>query len=208
MLQLRVNPNSNSQTIEGAAPPTYDSLYGRIKEAKREHGTGLQFFKSVATILSAAIGGIACIAVAVVLLAIPVVQLYYGVNKKDDCTINSKIPLYLIVSGASGVAAIVMQVLSCMCSDDNGESKCALLTHIQSLLNLFNFAWFICGNVWVYKVHGEVVYDDTASEFFCDKTAYLLAFWCITSAYIMLGAMCLLGILLCMCMVCFGAATS
>ena len=57
MLQLRVNPNSNPQTVEGGAPPTYDSLYGRIKEAKQEHGTGFQFFKAVAIILSAVIGG-------------------------------------------------------------------------------------------------------------------------------------------------------
>ena len=55
--KLRVNPNSNPQTEEGGAPPTYDSLYGRIKEAKQEHGTGFQFFKAVAIILSAVIGG-------------------------------------------------------------------------------------------------------------------------------------------------------
>ena len=38
----------------------------------------------------------------------------------------------------------------------SGRSKCPCLGFILHLLNLFCFAWFICGNVWVYKARGTV----------------------------------------------------
>ena len=38
----------------------------------------------------------------------------------------------------------------------SGRSKCPCLGFILHLLNLFCFAWFICGNVWVYKAKGTV----------------------------------------------------
>ncbi|XP_063694821.1 transmembrane protein 272 isoform X1 [Bolinopsis microptera] len=179
-------------------PPSYDSLFGKIKEARTEHGNSFGFFKALLAILGAAIGGIVCVACVAALMAFPIAQLVIGLQNQDQCTINNKIPLFLIVSGACGCAAAVLQIMDQMCcsdTDSSGErrSKCPCLGFILHLLNLFCFAWFICGNVWVYKIHKTVDYDDPASEEYCGKLVYLFAFWSITAVYVALGATCVIG---------------
>ncbi|KAL5255688.1 hypothetical protein ACHWQZ_G011052 [Mnemiopsis leidyi] len=180
-------------------PPSYDSLFGKIKEARTEHGNSLGFFKALAAILGAAIGGIVCVACVCALMALPIAQLVIGLQNQDDCTINKNIPLFLIVSGGCGCAAAILQVLDQMCcsdssgSDGERKSKCPLLRLILHLLNLFCFVWFICGNVWVYKVHKTVNFDDADSEEYCGKLVYLFSFWSITAVYILMGATCVIG---------------
>ena len=70
--------------------------------------------------------GIVCVACVCALMAFPIAQLVIGLQNQDDCTINKNIPLFLIVSGACGCAAAVLQVFDQMCcsdTDSNGESK-------------------------------------------------------------------------------------
>ena len=54
-------------------------------------------------------------------------------------------------------------------------------------------AWFIAGNVWVYKNY-KPDFEDKASTEYCDKTLYLFSFGLITFVYAILCVM-----LLCMC---------
>lgn len=42
--------------------------------------------------------------------AIPITQLVIGNLYRDQCPINAKIPLYLIVSGATGLFLMIMQL--------------------------------------------------------------------------------------------------
>ena len=54
---LTVN-NVTFQVMTGAEPPpSYDSLFGKIKDARNEHGNSFGFLKALAAILGAAIGG-------------------------------------------------------------------------------------------------------------------------------------------------------
>jgi len=178
-------------------PPSYDSLFGKIKEARTEHGNSFGFVKALLAILGAAIGGIVCVAFVAALMAFPIAQLVIGLQNKDDCKINDKIPLWLIVSGACGCAAAVLQIFDQLCCSDTSEgerkSKCPCVGFILHLLNMFCFAWFICGNVWVYKIHKTVDMDDDTSEDYCSKLVYLFSFWSITAVYIIMGATCVIG---------------
>ena len=60
-------------------------------------------------------------------MAFPIAQLVIGLKKEGDCTINDKIPLFLIVSGGCGIAAALLQIMDQLCCNDgtdgNGESK-------------------------------------------------------------------------------------
>lgn len=41
----------------------------------------------------------------------PAIQLLYGIEHKDNCSMNNLIPIYLIVSGVLGLASIVIVIL-------------------------------------------------------------------------------------------------
>ena len=112
-----------------------------------------------------------------------------GAKYKNDCPIEDKIPIYLIVAGAVGVFRNLISLGQRAREGDNDDSEEKRRNPVGSLLDCFLFAWFICGNVWIYRNY-EPKYDDLSSPDYCDKTLYLFAFWITTSTYILIGAMC------------------
>ena len=81
--------------------------------------------------------------------------------------------------------------------DTDGEEK--KKNPVESILDCFMLAWFICGNVWIYSNY-EPSYEKGGSQY-CDKTLYLFAFWITTATYILLGTLCV-----CVCFVAVCAA--
>ena len=100
------------------------------------------------------------------------------------------IPIYLIVAASAGLfntccaSALIYQ---------SGDDK-QTLNPLSGLIQLFQFAWFITGNVWIYSIY-EPNYTDPSSPDFCNKTLYLFAFWVTNSYYILFGVV--LGIVKC-----------
>ena len=106
------------------------------------------------------------------------------------------IPIYLIVAGSIGLLNT-----SCACAVEYREDRedrvvtippqpvspyWQVIKQLRSLVLLLLFAWFIAGNVWIYKNY-EPNYTDPKSPYFCHKTLYLFAFWVINSYYILFG---------------------
>ena len=106
------------------------------------------------------------------------------------------IPIYLIVAGSIGLLST-----SCACAvayrEDREDRVVTIppqpvspywhvIKQLRSLVLLLLFAWFIAGNVWIYKNY-EPNYTDPKSPYFCHKTLYLFAFWVINSYYILFG---------------------
>lgn len=95
------------------------------------------------------------------------------------------IPIYLIVFGAASLFT------TCCAGGirynqgwDQGEEQS--INPLQILMESFLFAWFICGNVWIYKNYPPN-YADPESADYCNKTLYLFAFWVTNSYYIIFG---------------------
>ena len=115
-----------------------------------------------------------------------------GAKYKDECPVEDMIPIYLIVAGAAGLFGNC-----CSCGikfQQSGEDE-QTINPLQSLVQLFLFAWFICGNVWIYTNY-EPNYTNPESPDYCHKTLYLFAFWVTNSYYIIFGF-----ILVCLCFV-------
>lgn len=184
-------------------PPTYESVFGQIKTARTEHGNSFGFLKASSKIVAAAIGGIICVIMIAALLGLPIAQLIIGVQRKDLCPLNDKIPLFLTVSGAFGIVVGLMTILDQICckkEDDEDGNPC--VKFLVNMMNLFLFAWFICGNVWVYTAMKTVDYEHPLSNMYCDKVTYLFAFWSVTVVYVILGAACLLSCCACCLLMC------
>ena len=104
------------------------------------------------------------------------------------------IPIYLIVAGSAGLFG------TCCAGGvkytSQAEDDQQTVNPFSGLIQLFLFAWFIAGNVWIYSNY-EPNYTDPSSPDFCNKTLYLFAFWVTNSYYILfgfvLGIMCLIG---------------
>ena len=118
-------------------------------------------------------------------------MLYSGAKYKNDCPIEEKIPIYLIVAGAVGVFRNLISLCQrAKKSDRDGEEEEKKRNPVESILDCFLFAWFICGNVWIYHNYKEVTYNDSSSPSYCNETLYLFAFWITTATYILIGVMC------------------
>jgi len=122
------------------------------------------------------------------------ILLIAGAKYKDDCPVEGMIPIYLIVAGAVSISANFCFCCSnCYIRHEERKGNTFMISEEEANLNpflavaqLFLFAWFICGNVWIYKNY-EPNYSNPDSSDFCDKTLYLFAFWVTTSNYIIYG---------------------
>lgn len=119
-----------------------------------------------------------------------IAMIVMGAKYKDECPVEDMIPIYLIVAASAGLfntccsSALIYQ---------SGDDK-QTLNPFRGLIQLFQFAWFIAGNVWIYSIY-EPNYTDPSSPYFCNKTLYLFAFWVTNSYYILFGVV--LGIVKC-----------
>jgi len=161
-------------------------LFGEIKEARSASSSLLDFLKKLIIIL---VGTIGCTIAIGLVMAIPIAMIVIGAKYKNDCPVQDKIPIYLIVAGAVGVFRNLISLCQRARKSDNDDEEEKKRNPVESLLDCFLFAWFICGNVWIYHNY-QPVYDNTASPEYCHKTLYLFAFWITTATYILIGTMC------------------
>lgn len=121
-----------------------------------------------------------------------IAMIVIGDKYKDECPVENMIPIYLIVGGSAGLLSTF-----CACAVEYREARSPsqsvspywhVIKHLSRLVLLPLFAWFIAGNVWIYKNY-EPNYTDPKRPYFCHKTLYLFAFWVITSYYILFGVL-------------------
>ncbi|XP_065668621.1 transmembrane protein 272 isoform X2 [Hydra vulgaris] len=189
-------PNYN--TVEDP-PPSYESIFGEIRQARQQSSGILDFLKKTIMIFLSTVGCTFCLAF---LLAIPIACIVIGAKYKDDCRVQPKIPLYLIVLGSFGILRNIVGLCnqikrrnSSGNNDDEDKKKSAF----EGIIDCFMIGWFIAGNVWIYSNYPPD-YDNTDSIDYCNKTLYLFAFGLTTASYAFVG-------FVCFCMCCIGCCS-
>ena len=132
----------------------------------------------------------------------------------DECPVEDMIPIYLIVSGSVGLFSrcyrrrekrntsytstsetrysgdttytLTETRYDRDTSQGDDQQIFNLVKRFMGLMKLFQLAWFVAGNVWIYSNY-EPNYTDPSSPEFCNKTLYLFAFWVTNSGYIFFG---------------------
>ncbi|XP_045215546.1 transmembrane protein 272-like isoform X2 [Mercenaria mercenaria] len=184
------------------APPSYNSsMFEKIQAAKTESDGNVDFGKKFLMILCGSIGCTICLGI---FLAIPIAMIVLGAIHKDDCPAERMIPIYLIVGGSFGILKNLAS-MGQRCknkNDEDGEEKNVKPNPFDGILSCFLLAWFIAGNVWVYRTYDSWTSDSTKDNY-CDPTLYWFAFWIVTSTYIILGVVfclvCCCGVVCCCC---------
>ncbi|XP_066158362.1 transmembrane protein 272-like [Euwallacea fornicatus] len=177
-----INPN--------APPPSYDSLFGRVREAQKSSKGIIDFLKNVIIIV---LGTLGCSIILGVTIVIPICMIVMGSIYLHECPQGEYIPVYLLVGGIFGILKQLLHLSARVRqTEEERQEENLRQSPTQTLLNCFMLGWFIIGSVWVYKEY-EPNYDPTFGKY-CNKNLYLFAFWLITSVYIILGL-----ITLCLC---------
>lgn len=145
-------------------------------------------------------GGLSTIAVLIYLLfilALPIAKLVLGVLYVKECPVNKSIPLYLIVSGACGLAIVSLLLLSSVCTFSRSLIKRERSTHglmlctiafsrgMQGAIKIFLFVWFFFGNIWIFGVRYRVRTDKPNDiNNYCHPTLYWFAFYVLIFTYV------------------------
>ncbi|CAF0897128.1 unnamed protein product [Brachionus calyciflorus] len=148
--------------------------------------------------------GIFLIILAISMTAYPIAMIVMGSTNLNKCTIEPKIPVWLIVSGSVSIFMAILIILSVIAQVTLKKVDTVIVSIISlivGIVGMFQFAWFITGNVWVYSKNGLVDYNDTQSASYCDQSLYLFTFWTINVAYIFMGIAILASILI-PCIIC------
>lgn len=208
-------------------PPAYDSIFGRLQSVKKDSKGPKDIVAKSCNILCASVLGTIVLAP---VLAVPIAMIAVGAIHLDDCPVERFIPIYLLVGGCFGALQIILTLIlrvknhlqennkpkdSGRQAGEEGEEDGkggggkkgtykdtnASLHPCSGLISCFLFAWFIAGNVWVYRAFSTVTTSDVASPLYCNGSVYWFAFVLITSGYACIALSCccvaLCGIILC-----------
>lgn len=189
-------PPSYEEAVDpNAEPPSYDSLFGRIRDTHKASRNVIDFVIKVILLL---LGTIGCTIACSITVVIPVCMIVLGSVYFHDCPAEPYIPIFLIVGGSFSVFKYLIGVLSRVKRAETGSDQDPQPTHpVQSLITFFLCGWFITGCVWVYRIYWpETSIQMSGTEHYCNPVVYIFAFWLITTAYIFLG-------LLTSCICCF-----
>ncbi|KAM4617945.1 transmembrane protein 272-like [Discoglossus pictus] len=104
--------------------------------------------------------------------ALSIAMIIIGSMHVDNCPVEPKIPIYLIVAGVVHLVAFSLIPLK-MAAEKVAYS-------IESFLGLFSFCWFIAGSVWVFRI-----YQDNPRG--CNDLVYKFAFGILIFEYIFLA---------------------
>ncbi|KAJ8680380.1 hypothetical protein QAD02_016167 [Eretmocerus hayati] len=177
-------PSYEDAVDPNAPPPSYESLFGRVREAHKSRKNVFDFLQNVLILL---LGTIGCTIILGTSILIPICMIVIGGLYLYDCPQGEYIPIYLLVGGGFGILKQVLDRSTIInhLRGINEEERRIKQSSTLTLINCFMLCWFIIGSMWVYKEY-EPNYDPTLGKY-CNKTLYLFAFWLITSIYILLA---------------------
>lgn len=179
----RGDPPTYEEAINpDAPPPSYDSLFGRVREAHKASTGVLDFLKNVVILL---LGTLGCTIILGITIVIPVCMIVFGSIYLYDCPQGEYIPVYLLVGGGFGVLKQLLHLSTRVRSREEQELERLRQSPTQTLINCFMLGWFIIGSFWIYRIY-EPNYDPAMGKY-CNKSLYLFTFWLITSVYMTLG---------------------
>jgi len=129
--------------------------------------------------------------------AIPIAMIVIGTGGLNGCPAEKMIPIYLVVGGITCLLILPLTIIMKLfqsCVNKDGPMGILFKCYdglFMNCLAVFFLAWFICGNVWVYRT-SDVEFTNTASPLYCDELTYKFAYWVIIATYVCSVLSCIL----------------
>lgn len=143
-------PSYDDITNPDAPPPSYQSLFGQVREAHKTSSGVLDFLRSVILLL---LGTLGCTILVGVTVIIPFSMIVIGTTYLNDCPAEKYIPIFLVMGGVFGVLKTLLDVCGkCRRPDSGGEAGRNAAEEQRAeertwgtLVNCFLFAWLCVG---------------------------------------------------------------
>ncbi|XP_063724178.1 transmembrane protein 272-like [Symsagittifera roscoffensis] len=121
-----------------------------------------------------------------ILLVIFLTSMFFtGALKLNDCPAEPFIPKWLLVMGIFGLLRLLVSQVCNRMVDDDEENCCQ--GACECMLEVFLFAWFVAGSVWVFRTYGDVSYTKD-SENYCERPLFRFSFVIQLGTYILMGS--------------------
>ena len=186
------SPVKTSTTITYSAPDKNEAEIDSVFLRPPQSGSGAAETLVTGGVLAIILGCIGCCCIPLMLFAtvLPLIKLIIGVLHLEDCPIQRKIPLYLIISGAVGIVTmcLALSTESITAVQSRGASGLEakmkalrssgpqrILGAISTLLQVFHFIWLIIGAFWIFGVWDQVNYNAQDQLHYCHGTTYKVA---------------------------------
>ncbi len=133
--------------LAAAEPPSYDSLFGRIRDT---HKTSRNLVDFLVKLLILLLGTIGCTVACSVTVVIPLCMIVVGSIYFDECPAEPHIPVFLIVGGAFAVFKYLIGVMTRIRrgqDGNSGEENQRQAQPVQTLITCFLCGWFISGEL-------------------------------------------------------------
>ncbi|CAJ0599207.1 unnamed protein product [Cylicocyclus nassatus] len=179
------------------APPSYERLYGEFRRVDSPKGLAV-FFKEAFDFV---LGTLAAAVVLAVLNIVPILMIIIGALNRDDCAVNSNIPVWLIVTG---IVSLVRSAINFFYrfKDQQKQRRPILVRLFDGMLSVFFAIWFILGSIWVYWAYNHVSYDPHDGPYYCDQLTFVFTFVFITVSYVLMFLTCMFFCCCCCCICC------
>ncbi|XP_040564009.1 uncharacterized protein [Lepeophtheirus salmonis] len=178
-------PSYEDAVDPNAEPPSYDSLFGRIRDT---HKASRNFFDFLIKFIILLMGTIGCTIVCSVTVILPICMIVIGSMYLHQCPAEPYIPLFLVVGGSFSVFKYLIGVMARVWCQDTDNYCRKKARHAQSLISFFLCGWFIGGCIWVYTIYWpnfEPQFEGDTE--YCHQAVYVFTYWIITTSYIFLG---------------------
>lgn len=151
-----------------APPPSYDSLFGRVREARKTSKGVIDFLKNILIILLGAGNidavlivlfdifvkflnfSVGCTVILGITIIIPICMIVMGSIYLHECPQGEYIPVYLLVGGIFGVLKQLLHLSTRVRKrEEEREVERLRQSPTQTLLNCFMLGWFIIGELLI-----------------------------------------------------------
>jgi len=177
-------PSYTDVTDLHAPPPSYESLYGELRQVRTPGGFAYFIRRALGIIIGTFIFAI----VVAIISLIPIAMIVIGSLNIHNCRAEPYIPIYLIVGGVFGILKSLTnfyyRAKHRQRREVEGPEANVDPNPFDGVLNCFLLAWFIAGSVWIYRTSPDFEHMD--SGLYCDKVTYYFAFALITASYLCL----------------------
>lgn len=181
-------PSYNESIYPQEPPPTYQSLYGRVIEARNQSSNSIDFFNKLLNILKTSLGYILALCISFG-LSISIISM--GLIYREKCTLDRRIPIFLIIGGLFWTVKNLVYTAECLYrivkkdEDLQNNSGCSdHFSRIHTFLNLFLFPWFISMKICVFILFSKFSTDKN-SENYCDPVFFHFVFGTLLSIAIL-----------------------
>jgi hypothetical protein len=109
----------------------------------------------------------------VIIAVVPIKMIIVGSINTAHCPIQTKIPIFLIVSGVVALVSILLciGIISIKCADILYMFGVCLF-YTKVVLHIFWLIWIILGFVWLFDVTESVQYTNSSLSTYCDKNTF------------------------------------